>query len=393
MTGTRSMLTRIHPLRALSPLASGPALAAVFYALGCSAAPSDEASKAPRPPPPSPHPSTVAAASAKRAPLESATPSATPLPSRTEPGRVVEAILSSEALGADKRLFVYLPGGYDASETRYPVIYLLHGLGGTERAWVSHGKLPEAADAMGLPAIVVMPDGDASFYANAATETPKATCMRKRPPFSAGEEAASFCVEHPRYDDYMTRDLIAHVDATYRTIARREARAVTGISMGGFGAMSLAMRHPDVYSSAASHSGLLSLLYEAPHPYQTGKVRRASTTDAWGGRFPGRVRTHIMGIFGPRLDVWRAHDPVVLAEQLEPDTLSLFIDCGEQDGFMLYDDAKHMHDVLTERGVKHTFQLVPGAHSFELWKERLPASLAFHLAHFRSSAPEPSSMQ
>jgi len=381
MTGSRSMPTRNPLFWTLSALA--PTLG--LLAVACSAAPSDEATEHPHP---SPRPaSAVADRPLASAPLPSASPLEPSLPARTEPGRVEEAIFSSEALGADKRLFVYLPGSYDTSETRFPVVYLLHGLGGTERAWLSHGKLPEAANAMGLPAIVVMPDGDASFYANATTDVPKATCMRKRPPFSAGEEAASFCVEHARYDDYMTRDLIAHVDATYRTIARREARALTGISMGGFGAMSLAMRHTDLYSSAASHSGLLSLLYEAPHPYQSGKVRRAGATDAWGGRFPGKVRSHIMGIFGPQMKTWRAHDPAVLAEQLEPGKLSLFIDCGEQDGFMLYDDAKHMHDVLTERGVKHTFQLVPGAHSFELWRERLPASLAFHLAHFRGALP------
>lgn len=374
MTGIRSMLTNLR---------WGAALAVALASLvaGCSAPAPSEATEPVSAPAPVGASVTAPTAPAP-APSQSAEAPAPPLAARTTPGRVEEAMMTSAALGADKRFYVYLPGGYDAGSTRFPVIYLLHGLGGTESDWIRHGQLPAAADAMGLPAIVVMPDGDASFYANAASTPSIEACMRQRPPFSAGEAPVSFCVERARYDEYMVTDLVGHVDATYRTIAKREARAITGISMGGFGAMSLAMRHPGVYSSAASHSGLLSLLYEGPHPYRSGKVRRASAPDAWGGRFPKKIRTHIQGIFGTDLDAWRAHDPAVLAERLEPGALSLFIDCGEQDGFMLYDDAKHVHDILKARDVEHSFHLGPGGHSYALWKERLPKSLAFHVEHF-----------
>lgn len=299
-------------------------------------------------------------------------------------GKVAEATFNSAALGVDKRYRVYLPGGYDASGVRYPVVYLLHGLGGDEDDWVEGGGLASTADALALQAIVVMPDGDAGFYTNWAEEPVRSSCLSKRPPFSVTERPEAYCVETARYEDYIRRDLVEHVDATYRTVADRLARGIAGLSMGGYGALAIAMKNPDVFSAAASHSGIASLLYEGPHPFQPGQGRRATRHESWGMTYPAAFRDHMRMIFGPDLDGWRAHDPAVLAEDLRPGSLALYLDCGTEDGFQLQDGAAHLSEILKERGVAHEIHLVPGNHNFGLWRARIRESLAFFARHLRA---------
>src|SRR5688572_29804627 len=122
---------------------------------------------------------------------------------------------------------------------------MLHGLGGDETNWIEHGKLAEAADSIGLEAIVVMPDGDVGFYVDWATPVDRAACLEQPPTFSK-EPRAEYCVEQARYETYIKQDLVGHVDATYRTIADRGARGIGGLSMGGYGALVLGLRNPDV---------------------------------------------------------------------------------------------------------------------------------------------------
>jgi S-formylglutathione hydrolase FrmB len=303
------------------------------------------------------------------------------------PGRVEEATFSSTALGVDKRYLVYLPAGYDPSGARrYPVIYMLHGLGGDETNWVEHGRLAEAADALKLQAIVVMPDGDAGFYANWATPVDHARCLGQKPVFSPEADPATYCVKTARYEDYIVRDLVAHVDATYRTIPERGARGIGGLSMGGFGALQLAMRHKDVFASAASHSGVDALLYAGPHPYVAGQAVIADDVKAWGKEVEP-IGAHVRGIFGKDLATWQAHDPATLAASLSDGELAIYLDCGTEDVFQLHDGAQYLHDVLAARGVQHAWYLGPGKHTFEFWTQRIDDSLAFHAANLAPAAP------
>lgn len=287
-------------------------------------------------------------------------------------GSVVEASFHAPSLGVDKRYVVYLPAGYaDAPARRYPVVYMLHGLGGNERDWTGGGKLHEAADALGLQVIVVMPDGDSSFYVDWLATPP---CTGN--PFGDGEPAASYCVTTAAYDAYVTRDLIGHVDATYRTIAERPARGIGGLSMGGFGALQLAMRHRDQFAAAASHSGVDSLFYAGPVPYEAGKVVVLDDVGAWGkGAEP--IGGFVRGILGPDRARWEAHDPVTLAQALAPGDLALYLDCGTEDGFGLQHGAQYLHDTLRARGIEHVWYLGPGRHDFRFWGERIDDSLGF----------------
>jgi len=301
-------------------------------------------------------------------------------------GRVLHGRLHSAALGVDKAYLVWLPGGYDASTQRYPVVYLLHGLGGEETNWVTHGRLAETADTLALQAIVVMPDGDDSFYID-RTAAPYADCLADKPPFNPGERPETYCVKQARYEEYIVRDLVAHVDSTFRTEPERKARGISGLSMGGFGALMLAMRHKDVFAAAASHSGLVTLLYAGPHPYAEGKVTLAKTPADWGREFKTPIREHLLHVFGSNLDAWRAYDPSALAAGLKDGELALYVDCGTEDGFKFQDDARYLHDVLVARGVTHEFALVPGEHTFTLWRERIRESLTFQAKHLAAPTP------
>ena len=302
-------------------------------------------------------------------------------------GRVLDGRFASAALGVDKAYRAYLPAGYDDTPARrYPVVYMLHGLGGNERDWVEGGQLDQAADRLGLQAIVIMPDGDASFYVDAVAPIGTDDCATRGNPFNRRERAATYCVAHHAYQRYVTHDLIAHVDATYRTIAERRGRGVGGLSMGGFGALQLAMRHRDLYAAAASHSGLDSLFYRGPHPYRAGAAELITDVAGWGADMEP-FGAYVRGLFGPDLARWKAHDPVSLAEGLAPGALALYLDAGTDDHLVLHDGAQYLHERLTARAIPHTWYLGPGGHDVRFWRERIDDSLGFFAAALVAPAP------
>lgn len=306
-------------------------------------------------------------------------------PSGSARGTVREGVFHSEALGVDKHYLVWLPAGYSTDPTRrWPVVYYLHGLSGNERDWIEGGKLDDAAARLGLQAIVVMPDGDAGFYTDSITPVDYEACLRAPPRWRKSEAADRFCVKQPRYESYIVDDLIRHVDATYRTRPDRTARGIAGLSMGGFGAFSLAMRHSDLFGAAASHSGVVALLYAGPHPYVRGQERLGEDVAHWGEAV-GPIGALVRSIFGPGVANWRAHDPATLATTLPPGRLALYLDCGTDDGYALEDSAAYLHDVLDGRGLAHTFARGPGRHDFSYWRARVPYSLQFFAAYFATA--------
>jgi S-formylglutathione hydrolase FrmB len=293
-------------------------------------------------------------------------------------GEVITARFLSESLGVEKRYFAYLPAGYAESGSRYPVVYMLHGLGGSEDNWSKHMKLREAADDMQLQAIVIMPDGDNSFYMNSATKADFEACSKDAPPKD------NLCVKNAHFEDYIVSDLVTHVDATYRTKAQVSARAIGGLSMGGYGALMLGMLHKDVFSSVASHSGVAALLYTGPLPYAAGKAELADDPVVLTNNM-GRFGAIFLGIFGAKIENWRAHDPAFLAKSLGNGELSIYIDCGTEDEFKLQHGASYLHEVLEAAKVEHSFTLLPGRHNAAFWGDRIDDSLAFHVRHFEKS--------
>ena len=297
-------------------------------------------------------------------------------------GTLKEASFHSKALGVDKDYQVYLPAGYQLSEKRYPVVYMLHGIGGEEGDWPRTG-IAKTADAMALQAILVMLDGDDSFYVDTQTKADYEACLKTPRPFGKAEDRTTYCVRDGRYESYVVTDAVAHIDASYRTIASREGRAIGGLSMGGYGALVLGMRHKDVFSSIASHSGIAALLYKGPYPYQQGKVQQFDNPAELTQRI-GAFGVHMRSIFGEAIGNWRAHDPATLAQSLGDGDLAIYLDCGTEDGFRLQHGASYLHEVLEARGITHDFALVPGKHDWALWADRIDESLTFHVRHFEA---------
>lgn len=304
-------------------------------------------------------------------------------PAAAAPSRVVHEQFHTGALGVDKAVVIYLPRGYDSQPARHwPVFYYLHGLGGNETNWVGNGKLDAAADQLGLAAIVVMPDGDDGFYVDSTSKIDYDQCMKDGTGLFLPdrEPRDTTCVRARNYETYIAKDLVGWVDARYRTIQRRDGRAIAGLSMGGFGAMELAMRHPDEFAAAASHSGAIALLYKGPRPFAPGKTE-LYTDVAGGGAAVGPIGAWIQSIFGGDIASWKAHDVVELTGKLGPGKLALYFDCGTEDDFALQDNLQYVHEALTARHIEHEYFLGPGKHDFAFWSARLPSSLAFLRDH------------
>ena len=308
-------------------------------------------------------------------------PVAKPAPVVATKGHVETRTWHSDALGVDKHVVVYLPAGYDSGDRRYPVFYYLNGLTGDETNWVHGGHLDTTADELGLAAIVVMPDGDNNFYIDSAMPEDYAACMQTGAGLMMPEQShKDTCVKASHYDTYITGDLVAWTDKTFRTVAKREARAIAGLSMGGYGALTLAFRHPELYAAVASHSGVDALLYGGPHPYVAGQEKIVDDPKLWAIG-AGPVGKWFLALYGTEIQFWRDHDPAFLAQKLAPGQLAIYLDAGTEDDLQLQDGAQYLHDVLTARHIEHAWFLGPGHHNFELWTRRLPESLRFLQAH------------
>ncbi|HEU5317662.1 MAG TPA: alpha/beta hydrolase-fold protein [Chloroflexota bacterium] len=250
----------------------------------------------------------------------------------------LERTVYSNALGRELPYRVYLPAGYTPSrpqdadaaaqpapETlkRYPVLYLLHGLGAGFRMWSRLG-LEAELDRQGVQAIVVTPSGRAGYWVNHA---------------DGG----------PRWGDYVVEDLIGHVDATYRTIPRREARAIGGISMGGHGALQLALNGPTLFGAVGAHSPALRARDQAP-VFLGGLMMAASPT-------------------AMPLQAYAARDPISLVMRAEQ-KLPIWIDIGEADRWRAR--ADELRSALTAKSWDFLWSIAPGDHEDAYWSRRLP---------------------
>jgi putative tributyrin esterase len=305
-------------------------------------------------------------------------------------GTVVADTLWSQALGTRKQVILWLPPSYRSQPARrYPVAYYLHGLFGNEWDWVRAGKLDHTLDSLTAAGmaemIVVMPDGDDSWYTtwNWLGDWPG---CRRNPP-RKDEPAASYCVPWPHYDDYVARDVVHFVDSTYRTRDDRAARGIAGLSMGGYGAIMLALAYPDVFSAAASHSGVLSPLYLGPHPF-AGAPRyaenEAELRQAWGETFWSTMGK----AFGRDTAAWWSRDPARRAARLLPKQGALVpalkADVGMADG--LADESRAFRYELQRLGIPLEYSEFPGAHTWEYWRAHSVESASW-LARHLGKAP------
>jgi S-formylglutathione hydrolase FrmB len=292
-------------------------------------------------------------------------------------GRVAEESFFSEALGVRKHVMVYLPPSYASDSTRrFPVAYYLHGLSGAEADWVAKGNIDGTADSLfahGTPEmIIVMPDGDDGWYTTWTHQFSYRVCADTL----RVEAPDRYCVEHERYDDYVARDVVRFIDARFRTLANREHRAIGGLSMGGYGALTIALHSPDVFAAAASHSGVVSPMYTGPHPF-VEPVRYGNTAEEirpTAGGFWQRYSS----FWGTDIARWREADPAHAAElllQRKGPMPALFFDCGVEDGFI--DQNRALHAELTRLGISHAYAEWPGAHTWRYWSTHVRESLGW----------------
>jgi S-formylglutathione hydrolase FrmB len=294
-------------------------------------------------------------------------------------GAVVTDSFWSQALGVRKRVVIWLPPSYAGQpDRRYPVAYYLHGAFGDETNWTRLGSLATTLDSLvgaGSPEmIVVMPDGDDGFYTTWNFLGDYAGCRRNRA--ANAEPADTYCVPWPHYDDYIARDLVGWVDRDYRTLPDRRHRGIAGLSMGGYGAISLALAYPDVFSAAASHSGVL-----AP---ARGTVRRdvdpaRFSLDELRQSYGPALFALTAPAFGSDSLAWAARDPARLAARLQsrdPERMpALRADCGTGD--LLLNQNRAFRDAMLSLGIPLDYFEHAGAHTWDYWRRHAAASAAW----------------
>jgi S-formylglutathione hydrolase FrmB len=239
---------------------------------------------------------------------------------------------SSSVLAKKVGMYVILPEPAAAGPGPYATYYLLHGLSDDYTVWLRRTRIEWYV--RDLPLIVVMPDGYRGFYTDNA--------------------------EGPAYAKHMAEELPSFIERTFPARPARESRCVGGLSMGGYGALRLALGYPDRYASANSHSGAI-LHGRRDRPRPDGPLSREEFRRIFGEHPEGTE-----------------HDPVELARRAKSAGRlpRLLIDCGTEDH--LVEDNRAFHGALTKLNVPHEYREFPGAHDWDYWDAHVQDALAFH---------------
>ncbi|GAB3576740.1 alpha/beta hydrolase-fold protein [Spirosoma luteolum] len=279
----------------------------------------------------------------------------TPVPVVAAPqAQLLESLLlHSSVLNRPVRYSIYLPPDYYTSNRRYPVVYLLHGYGDDETSWIQYGEADRLADS-GIragelpPMILVMPNAGGSWYINDYQSK-------------------------VRYEDMVVQELIPHIDSTFRTRTQRQFRGVAGLSMGGFGALVLAMHHPDLFSACGAMSASA----------RTDEMLMALPAERYNQMLAPVLSGPVSG--ADRLTLtWKRNSPIILARSAPATDLTRvrwFIDCGDDDA--LSEGNAMLHIELGKRAIAHEYRVRDGGHTWTYWRTSLPDVLSFMALSFR----------
>jgi len=290
----------------------------------------------------------------------------TAAPAFAQPLPVKTVEFASEAVGRTMKYNIVLPEQYARSTDRYPVLYLLHGLTSNYTAW-ARMRVPEYARALDL--IVVMPDVGNSWYLNWA---------------ESGDGQKN------RWEDFVIKDLIGHVDATYRTVARREGRAINGLSMGGFGGLMLGLKHPDMFCSIGSHSGAIAYAKSAGERIKDGRPTQrpmsepSTKADPRIGipGFSSQAERSPKGRIFATAEDCAASDPFQLVLKIPREQLPhIYLDCGTDDRLIEANVA--FMKLLAEHKIPFVFAESGGGHNAPYWSREVGLSMAVQYAVIR----------
>ena len=286
---------------------------------------------------------------------------------QADPAAAQTVALDAPSIGRKSAYNIILPADYATSgEKRYPVVYLLHGLTGNYTNWAGMGA---GRAARGLDLIVVMPDGGNSWYVNWA---------------ESGEGQKN------NWDDFITKDLIGHVDANYRTIAAREGRAINGLSMGGYGGLTLGLRHPDLFCAIGSHSGALAFARGAGERLRSDRempARKNEPSDRPNDRiaiegFRSQAERTPKGKPFVKPEDADAADPFKLVLAVPREKLPyISFDCGTED--RLVASSRDFARVLMEHNIPFTYSESGGGHNAPYWTREINTSIAVQHAILR----------
>ncbi len=270
------------------------------------------------------------------------------------------------SIGRTTKYMVLLPDGYENNpEKRYPVLYLLHGFSQNYTVWPMMGAA-EHSSAYDL--IVIMPDGGNSWYVN-----------------WADSESGQL----NNWEDFIAYDLVEHVDTTFRTITQRFGRAINGLSMGGYGAIAVGLRHPDLFCSIGSHSGALEHARIVRQAIEGGMVPsvNAPPPDIDSEKdanvpplieipdFTRQSQRYPNAIEFKTVEDCNAYDPFELVKILPIEALPhIYLDCGLEDG--LISSTQEFAALLMERKIPFTFGQTPGGHNRNYWEREVSQSIA-----------------
>jgi putative tributyrin esterase len=255
--------------------------------------------------------------------------------------------IPSVAMNKTYKAAVVLPNSYAKGKSVYPVLYLLHGAYGHFNDWLS--KTPDRNTVKNLAdqynIIIVMPEGETfSFYLDS--------------PVNKGSQ----------FETYITSEVIQKIDKTYRTINDKKGRVITGLSMGGHGALYLSAKHPDLFSAAGSMSGAVDM----------GTMLNRDSAD--------QVMKLIQPVFGDQSnnpDLYTQNAVIGMVDKIKTNKLALIIDCGVDD--FLIEPNRELHRRLVYSKVPHDYTERPGAHTWEYWENALPYQILFFSKVFKNN--------
>jgi S-formylglutathione hydrolase FrmB len=260
--------------------------------------------------------------------------------------------LNSHILGEAVHYCVLLPSSYDSAPAKhYPVLYFLHGLGENEQTLFKTGGWNLIEDLRQQHKVgdflIVTPEAKASFYVNSADGK-------------------------VRYSDFFLQEFIPYIEGKYRIQRERRARAITGISMGGYGALRYAFADPSMFSAVSAQSA--ALMTESPQ--ELNAALRAGTPL---GKLLGSV-------FGNPINVphWKENDPFSLARNNRASIakLAIYFNCGRDDEYDFEVGAAALDRQLAEEHIKHEFHLYPGGHGASYFGAHLGEVMEFHSKMF-----------